>query len=207
MSDKPLCIYHGNCVDGFGAAWVVRKFYGPDNVDFHAGKYQETPPDVTGRDVILVDFSYKRQVMETLISQAASVLIIDHHKTAQADLADLPGATVIFDMEHSGAVLAWIHFFGNEVHIPTLITFDNEISKGRTIIESQTEDRLGLLYTITHTLSEMGLDISFAKVSTEKGAAIDTFYVQDQLGNKITDPAHLSGIRSKLESAIDLLAS
>jgi [protein-PII] uridylyltransferase len=94
-----------------------------------------------------------------------------------------------------------------EVHIPTLITFDNEISKGRTIIESQTEDRLGLLYTITHTLSEMGLDISFAKVSTEKGAAIDTFYVQDQLGNKITDPAHLSGIRSKLESAIDLLAS
>jgi [protein-PII] uridylyltransferase len=94
-----------------------------------------------------------------------------------------------------------------EVHIPTLISFDNETSKRRTIIEIQTEDRLGLLYAITHTLSELGLDISFAKISTEKGAAIDTFYVQDQLGNKITDPARLSGIRDKLESAINLLAS
>ncbi|HTS18722.1 MAG TPA: [protein-PII] uridylyltransferase [Verrucomicrobiae bacterium] len=94
-----------------------------------------------------------------------------------------------------------------EVRIPTVISFDNDISKGRTIIEIQTEDRLGLLYTITHTLSDLGLDISFAKISTEKGAAIDTFYVQDQLGNKVTDPTRLSGIRAKLDSAINLLAT
>jgi [protein-PII] uridylyltransferase len=94
-----------------------------------------------------------------------------------------------------------------EVRIPTIIEFDNEISKGRTIVEIQTEDRLGLLYTITDTLAEVGLDISFAKISTEKGAAIDTFYVQDQLGNKITDPARLELIRARLESAINLLVS
>jgi [protein-PII] uridylyltransferase len=94
-----------------------------------------------------------------------------------------------------------------EVRIPTVIDFDNEISKGRTIIEIQTEDRLGLLYTLTHTLSELGLDISFAKVSTEKGAAIDAFYVQDQLGNKIVDPDRLAAVRSKIEGAIHLLAT
>jgi len=94
-----------------------------------------------------------------------------------------------------------------EVHIPTVIDFDNETSKGRTIVEIQTEDRLGLLYAITNTLSELSLDISFAKISTEKGAAIDTFYVQDQLGNKITDPARLGAARAKLETAINLLAS
>jgi len=94
-----------------------------------------------------------------------------------------------------------------EVRIPTVVDFDNEISKGRTIVEIQTEDRLGLLYTITHTLSELGLDISFAKISTEKGAAIDVFYVQDQVGNKITDPQRLAAIRSRIEDSIQLLAS
>ena len=94
-----------------------------------------------------------------------------------------------------------------EVRIPTVIGFDNEISKGRTIVEIQTEDQLGLLYLITHTLTELGLDISFAKVSTEKGAAFDTFYVQDQLGNKITEPMQLSNIRAKVENAIHLLVS
>ena len=58
-----------------------------------------------------------------------------------------------------------------EVRIPTIIDYDNEISKSRTVIEIQTEDRIGLLYTITTTLSSLGLDISFAKVFTEKGAA------------------------------------
>jgi [protein-PII] uridylyltransferase len=94
-----------------------------------------------------------------------------------------------------------------EVSIPTIIEFDNDISKTRTIIEIQTEDRLGLLYTITQTMSDLGLDISFAKIATEKGAAIDSFYVQDQLGNKIADPARLHTIQDRLESAIHLLAS
>jgi len=94
-----------------------------------------------------------------------------------------------------------------EVRIPTLIEFDNEISKSRTVVEVQTEDRIGLLYTITKTLSGLGLDISFAKISTEKGAAIDSFYVQDHLGLKITDADRLATIKAKLLAAIELLAS
>ncbi len=94
-----------------------------------------------------------------------------------------------------------------EISIPTIIEFDNDISKTRTIIEVQTEDRLGLLYTITQTMSDLGLDISFAKIATEKGAAIDSFYVQDQLGNKISDDERLTKTKERLESAIQLLAS
>ena len=51
---KPLCIYNGNCADGFTAGWVVRKALG-NAVDFHPGVYQNPPPDVKGRDVLLVD--------------------------------------------------------------------------------------------------------------------------------------------------------
>jgi [protein-PII] uridylyltransferase len=94
-----------------------------------------------------------------------------------------------------------------EVTIPTTVEFDNEISQSRTVVEVQTENRHGLLFTITNTLAELGLDISFAKISTEKGAAIDSFYVQDQQGQKITDPDRLADIASKLQSAIELLAS
>jgi len=94
-----------------------------------------------------------------------------------------------------------------EVTIPTVIGFDNDISQSRTVLEVQTENRPGLLYTITNTLTELGLDISFAKISTEKGAAIDSFYVQDQQGQKITDPDRLAQIESKLKEALELLAS
>lgn len=84
---KPLCIYHGNCADGFGAAWVVRKFFSGE-VDFHAGVYQSKPPKIDqGRIVIFVDFSYRRDVMLELLEQhPEGVLLIDHHKSAAEDL-------------------------------------------------------------------------------------------------------------------------
>lgn len=113
MDKKLLCIYHGNCADGFGAAWVVRRFYGEGKeIDFHAGVYQDPPPDVTDRDVIMVDFSYKRPVLLEMAQKAASILILDHHKTAQADLVDLPmNVETVFDMERSGCMIAWDYFF------------------------------------------------------------------------------------------------
>jgi len=110
---KLLCIYHGNCADGFGSAWAVRKRLG-DGVEFHAGVYQNAPPDVTGREVLMVDFSYKRPVLEKMIEVADTLVILDHHKTAAEDLAGLnncrPGVKVIFDMEQSGAGLTWDYF-------------------------------------------------------------------------------------------------
>ena len=59
---KVLCIYHGGCDDGFAAAWAVRRALGAD-VEFYEGVYQTPPPDCADRDVMLVDFSYKRPVL------------------------------------------------------------------------------------------------------------------------------------------------
>lgn len=110
MSTRPLCIYHHNCTDGFAAAWVVRRFF-HGVVDFHPGRYGDDPPDVTGRDMFIVDFSYKRPVLLQMIKQAASLTILDHHLSAQEDLQDLPDAIARFDMERSGAMITWRYFF------------------------------------------------------------------------------------------------
>ena len=113
--DAPLlCIYHANCLDGFTAAWAVwRRF--PDT-EFYAGHYNETPPDCTGRDVVMVDFSYKRPQLLEIAAKAKSVLILDHHKSAQAELVDLPPNVIAeFDMERSGAMMAWNHYHPNEI--------------------------------------------------------------------------------------------
>ena len=92
--NKPLCIYHGNCADGFTAAWAVHRRFGND-FDYFPGIYQQPPPDVTGRDVVLVDFSYKREVMRAMRghgpNKARSVLVLDHHKSAAEDLGAQEG--------------------------------------------------------------------------------------------------------------------
>lgn len=106
-----VCIYHANCADGFSAAWVVLKALGKD-VEFHPASYGDPPPDVTKKFVIMVDFSYKRPVLLEMAERAAVILVLDHHKSAEEDLRDLPSNVVAkFDMEHSGAMMAWKHFF------------------------------------------------------------------------------------------------
>lgn len=119
-----ICIYHGNCADGFGAAWVVRKALG--EIEFYAATYQEPPPDVTGQDVVMVDFSYKRPALLGMAEKANSVVIIDHHKTAAEDLVDLPSnVTATFDMSHSGAMLTWEHFFPGQAPPPLLLHIED----------------------------------------------------------------------------------
>ncbi len=89
--------------------------------------------------------------------------------------------------------------------IPTQISLDNEASEDRTVIEIETEDRIGLLYTISQTLTELALDISAAKICTERGAAIDTFYVRELMGGKVVAPERQHTIETKLRRAIHAL--
>jgi len=110
---KPLVIYHGNCADGFSAAWCFWRYH-RDTADYVAGVYQTAPPDVTGRDVYLVDFSYKRAVVADMLTKAARVTLIDHHKTAIEDLAGLEGLRQVTDLDRSGATLAWDFLFPDE---------------------------------------------------------------------------------------------
>lgn len=116
---KPLVIYHANCADGFTAAWAVRQAM---DVDFHAGVHGEAPPDVAGRDVILVDFSYPRAQLVDMAQVARSILVLDHHKSAEAELrsgevkvgtigqAGLKAARIVRLDNLPDAREAWLHY-------------------------------------------------------------------------------------------------
>jgi [protein-PII] uridylyltransferase len=87
--------------------------------------------------------------------------------------------------------------------IPTRIRFDNDLSESRTVIEIETEDRIGLLYALAQTLTALRLDISTARICTERGAAMDSFYVQEFGGGKVTAPERQREIESALRRAMD----
>ena len=112
---NPIVIYHSGCVDGFAAAWCFHKT-SKENKDswgytFHPGIYNEPPPDCTDRQVYLVDFSYKREIIEKMLATGATIWLIDHHKTALENLDGLEKTNFGFrsytDLNRSGAMLAW----------------------------------------------------------------------------------------------------
>lgn len=131
---KKLCIYHGNCADGFTAAWAMRQAF--PETEFHAGVYGNEPPDVTGKDVYIVDFAYNAALTAELGRKAHTITILDHHKTAFEALSNwirpehvmrmsedqfaalaqfessLP-IRALFDMKRSGAGVTWDYFFPN----------------------------------------------------------------------------------------------
>lgn len=118
MSKLPLVITHGDCFDGVTAAWAFKKLMG--DAEFFYARYGDAPPDTAGRNVWILDFSYKRDVMKQLILKSNSTVVLDHHKSAEADLDNIldeiridhninrgGGDKIVFDMERSGAGITW----------------------------------------------------------------------------------------------------
>jgi len=85
---------------------------------------------------------------------------------------------------------------------PTRVHFDNNISEEYTVIDVESVDRIGLLYAISNTFAELGLNLALAKIVTEKGAAVDSFYVNEITNGKIVSPERQGEIKSRLLHAI-----
>ena len=90
-----------------------------------------------------------------------------------------------------------------EDRIETKIRFDTRTSETHTLIEVEAEDRVGLLYFVSQALHEEGLNIAVAKITTEMGAAIDTFYVRDEHGLKVDSEPRLHSIAATLQTRIE----
>lgn len=100
-------IYHADCTDGFGAAYAAWKLLG-NKAEYHACKHGNSPPDVFGKVVAILDFSFNNATTKQMIQDAAGLIVIDHHKSAMIELHDISNTR--FDLTHSGASLAWDFF-------------------------------------------------------------------------------------------------
>jgi [protein-PII] uridylyltransferase len=91
--------------------------------------------------------------------------------------------------------------------LPTRVTVDNSTSRQYTVLDIFAHDRIGLLYTITRTLFELGINVRIAKIGTYLDQVVDVFYVTDQQGKKIDQEEKLKRIRGRLLDAIGQGAS
>ena len=89
-----------------------------------------------------------------------------------------------------------------EQQFPTRISIDNKAHAHYTLIQIETPDRLGLLYDLLSCLHREGVSIALSRISTQAGAAIDTFYVGDaSTRSKITDSSRIGELQKHLQTA------
>jgi [protein-PII] uridylyltransferase len=85
---------------------------------------------------------------------------------------------------------------------PPTVDVYHEISMQRTIVEVQARDQIGLLYRLAKAIFDFGFDITFARIGTERGVAIDTFYIESANHEAVEDPERLRGLRAALSEVI-----
>ncbi len=89
-----------------------------------------------------------------------------------------------------------------QTSFPPTVEVYHELSMERTIVEIQARDQIGLLFRLAKTISTHGFDITFARIGTERGIAIDTFYIEDNAHVAVTDPQRLQDLREALTQVI-----
>ena len=92
----------------------------------------------------------------------------------------------------------------HDVEFPTLIAIDNKAHPAYTLVQIQTRDRLGLLYDLLSCLGSEGVLIALSRISTQNGAATDTFYITDSsTRSKITDSSRIASIQKRLREVME----
>jgi [protein-PII] uridylyltransferase len=94
------------------------------------------------------------------------------------------------------------HRPAHDVEFPTSIVVDNKAHPAYTLIQVQTPDRIGLLYELLSCLGRENVYIALSRISTQNGAAIDTFYVVDETTRgKVTDSQRMGALQKNLQIA------
>ncbi len=109
---KNIVFYHKNCLDGFSAFWVARKYF-KNNADYFGVEPRQLPlKNFFKKTLYFLDTSLSLEEIKKLKEKENKIVIIDHHFSAQKDVR--AADEYFFELKHSGAVLAWLYFFKNK---------------------------------------------------------------------------------------------
>jgi len=139
--DVTHVIYHAQCPDGSGAAWAAYRLLG-DAATYIPVQHGDKVPALPKNAVVaMVDFAFPREALIELKKSVKDLIVLDHHLTAEKDLAGLSFAT--FDMNKSGAVLAW-EFFHPKEDVPELLLYIQDSDLWRLKLPETMEVRAAL---------------------------------------------------------------
>ncbi len=114
------------------------------------------------------------------------------------DLRDILRGRIDLEKAYNVHVKKWKRKTPSVIPIPCVVEFENDLSRESTIIDCTARDRPGLLYVITRILSEEGLDIQSAQITTLGGVVADSFYVRTSQGRKLGDERMMRHVRARL---------
>lgn len=105
MIMKIAVIYHGECSDGFGGAYAAWKKFG-NKAEYFGLKPNDPPPKgLKNKEVYIIDFSFKKPVMEKIVKDSKKVVALDHHISAEKTTK--MAHEHVYELNHSGAAIAW----------------------------------------------------------------------------------------------------
>lgn len=123
-------VYHADCIDGLTAAAIAYDFDRIDNrysyydyIPMKAGELPVKILQIKGENILFLDVSPKKSEFDQIIQNDNGVLILDHHKTAEEELKNVPEENKIFNMEKSGASLSMTYFYSYRNYRNTLDSY------------------------------------------------------------------------------------
>lgn len=158
-------LYHGGCPDGFGAAYAAWKKFGDDAEYIPVKHGRPAPEGLTGRTLYFVDFCYSKEIMNTLIAEAASITVLDHHLGNRTVVESMP--EYVFDEKRSGATIAW-NYFHPAVPVPTLLKY---VEDGDLYVFKLPDSRAVIAYLYAQPFHFDLWDTLSAQLENETGRA------------------------------------
>ena len=99
VAKKITIFYHGDCHDGFAAAWVIWKKFG-DKAKYIPVNHETPPPPIKNNTIYLIDINYSQKTIDELTSKNEKIIVINHQEEPKN--------------RHSTAILVWENFFPNK---------------------------------------------------------------------------------------------